>query len=436
MPNFMSGVLNRAAAGEQRAATEGGLKRSASKYRPPCTIATHGRLFRGVRGTPLSPIAQSPVSSVGTPRRRSSRFAFTGSPLHSASAEDARGGGSGAAALDIDPATPTRRRPRPSLRSVFSGPAHDDNSVADGSFYRQALEFGPTPSTRNRPLPTLDTTPAGPALGDGSSVYGFGEAAPQPRRKAPPSNCPTRALKAIMAGPMGPQVVTMSGSLPSFSPQAQLPQQAPQDTARGQGTHDLLATAPAPVPAPAHSMICPGLRAPPGLPMPDASLRRSNAGCVASDPATRAGIAGRTLPAAGLPPGHLALKRGVQLKLTDAVPRAPDTSACAPGSGRKGGPLLAVGPSQEHSPVKRSKWEQTLTRAQEVRLPLKVRLPESFSMCSKKLDPSMPAKKRPVFAELSGSAVAQAFEKLDPSMPVRMKVPDFLIGVCTPAAPR
>lgn len=86
--------------------------------------------------------------------------------------------------------------------------------------------------------------------------------------------------------------------------------------------------------------------------------------------------------------------------------------------------------------MKRSKREQILIHAQEVKLPLKVRLPESFASAGMTLDPSMPAKKQPAFAELAGNYMAQAYKELDPRNPLKKQIPEFLVDACLPAAPR
>jgi len=72
--------------------------------------------------------------------------------------------------------------------------------------------------------------------------------------------------------------------------------------------------------------------------------------------------------------------------------------------------------------------DRMMARAKKDAMPLKVTLPELAGSCYfKHLDPTMPVKKKPLFAEPSGATAALAFCKMEPNLPVKKRVSAFLL---------
>lgn len=72
--------------------------------------------------------------------------------------------------------------------------------------------------------------------------------------------------------------------------------------------------------------------------------------------------------------------------------------------------------------------DRMMASARQHAMPLKVTLPELAGSCSfKHLDPTMPVKKKPVFADSVGATAAMAFCKLEPNLPVKKRVSAFLL---------
>merc|ERR1712224_1100969 len=65
--------------------------------------------------------------------------------------------------------------------------------------------------------------------------------------------------------------------------------------------------------------------------------------------------------------------------------------------------------------------------AQKDAAPMKVWLPESSAQPMRTLDPALPAKKRPVYAEFCGAAFASNCKRLDPLVPAKKRVTKFLL---------
>jgi hypothetical protein len=67
-------------------------------------------------------------------------------------------------------------------------------------------------------------------------------------------------------------------------------------------------------------------------------------------------------------------------------------------------------------------------RAKREGVPVKVKLPEHLAPVSAGgFDPSMPIKKRPVFADVAGPGAAEALQLLDPTIPVKKRVPGYVL---------
>merc|ERR1719215_1455760 len=80
------------------------------------------------------------------------------------------------------------------------------------------------------------------------------------------------------------------------------------------------------------------------------------------------------------------------------------------------------------SPKRRAR-EAMLARAKREALPLKVRMPaEAVDQLPRRdLDPAVPVKKRPVFAQLFPTITEAALKKLQPGEPVKKRPTGFLL---------
>lgn len=82
------------------------------------------------------------------------------------------------------------------------------------------------------------------------------------------------------------------------------------------------------------------------------------------------------------------------------------------------------------SPRKRDP-KATLEKAIRLGAPLKVRLSEQAmamtGMMLARADPTMPMKKKPVFAEEIGPELADAMRRLDPTLPLKKSMPSCIL---------
>lgn len=130
---------------------------------------------------------------------------------------------------------------------------------------------------------------------------------------------------------------------------------------------------------------------------------------------------------AGAPPG-LAACGGVR----DASGRAARRGTAAPTAKASGAPLLATGGRCATRPERQdaSRREATLVPAGATAaalLPAKVWLPQEAGS-RPKLDPDLPAKKYPAYAEFADPAVVRALQDLKATEPVKKRMPRFLLA--------
>jgi len=97
-----------------------------------------------------------------------------------------------------------------------------------------------------------------------------------------------------------------------------------------------------------------------------------------------------------------------------------------------GGRCSSTGKS-DHSGVASKHMETVLARAKRQSLPLKLQLPAHLERACRRLDPSMPAKKKPAYVEFSTATVAD-MQTLDPNMPLKKTVSRFLLENSQPIA--
>lgn len=102
------------------------------------------------------------------------------------------------------------------------------------------------------------------------------------------------------------------------------------------------------------------------------------------------------------------------------------------------GMILSTPSSPMRSPTKRAR-EAVLAKARKEGIPVKVPAPALATRGTNLLNPSLPAKKKPIYVEGAVAANA-ALQTLDPSMPVKKRTAPFLLenppSVIPPEGPR
>ena len=111
---------------------------------------------------------------------------------------------------------------------------------------------------------------------------------------------------------------------------------------------------------------------------------------------------------------------------------AMDVLATAPPS-VPGGHCPSTGKSHHAGVASKHTMETVLARAKRQSLPLKLQLPAHLERARRRLDPSMPAKKKPAYVEFSTATVAD-IQTLDPNMPLKKTVSRFLLENSQPIA--
>lgn len=108
--------------------------------------------------------------------------------------------------------------------------------------------------------------------------------------------------------------------------------------------------------------------------------------------------------------------RGVEAQAQAPTNALPPTSKAVPACDSQAPPV---------SPKQRQRAE-VLAQAKKSALPVKVRIADCVPMASL-LNPSLPAKKRPPFPELTRPEVATLLVNIDPTVPVSKRVSNFLV---------
>mmetsp|Transcript_18259 Transcript_18259/g.30220 ORF Transcript_18259/g.30220 Transcript_18259/m.30220 type:complete len:150 (-) Transcript_18259:30-479(-) len=129
-----------------------------------------------------------------------------------------------------------------------------------------------------------------------------------------------------------------------------------------------------------------------------------------------------SLSTAPITPCPRSPKRRAPQATAMAVMSDAETSGCGAAAGIFGTVPAAV----PQSPKKRAR-EALFASAKREGIPLKVKLSDLEAGLRRSMNPALPAKKRPVFAEFAGSEAALALRRLEPGMPVKKCVPSFLL---------
>jgi hypothetical protein len=94
-------------------------------------------------------------------------------------------------------------------------------------------------------------------------------------------------------------------------------------------------------------------------------------------------------------------------------------------------PVLPYGSAVEGAPIcsaspTRYARDRMLAKAKHEAMPVKVVLPDLAATCAKMLDPTLPVKKKPAFADSLGDAANMSMHKLEPGIPAKKRVSTFL----------
>jgi len=155
------------------------------------------------------------------------------------------------------------------------------------------------------------------------------------------------------------------------------------------------------------------------VPMPRPNKKRSRQ--LAERPLITSVMSG-SLSTAPITPCPRSPKRRAPQATAMAVMSDAETSGCGAAAGIFGTVPAAV----PQSPKKRAR-EALFASAKREGIPLKVKLSDLEAGLRRSMNPALPAKKRPVFAEFAGSEAALALRRLEPGMPVKKCVPSFLL---------
>lgn len=131
------------------------------------------------------------------------------------------------------------------------------------------------------------------------------------------------------------------------------------------------------------------------------------------------------------PPGQLGLPdrpKTVPTMVFTYEPPAPTQNSTSLGTSSSL-PVLPYGSAMDGAPVaspKRYARDRMLAKAKHESMPVKVVLPELAASCAKMLDPTLPVKKKPAFADSLGDAANMSMHKLEPGIPAKKRVSTFL----------